>query len=134
MKPFPRESRTRIKFTRGNIGMAHDIPDRVIPFQYPTRFHQCLDLHRRVGMPIGCTSLFNSREDFIRHDLFVEPSKPPLSPTMQRSGIIQFDPDREIVHVLPSLQRTIPRGNEETIGSLKNMTAAARALRTEFQS
>ncbi len=26
------------------------------------------------------------------------------------------------------------RGNEETIGSLKNMTAAARALRTEFQS
>ena len=77
MKPFPRESRTRIKFTRGNIGMAHDIPDRVIPFQYPTHFHQCLDLHRRVGMPIGCTSLFNSREDFIRHDLFVEPSKPP---------------------------------------------------------
>lgn len=55
MKPFPRESRTRIKFTRGNIGMAHDIPDRVIPFQYPTHFHQCLDLHRRVGMPIGCT-------------------------------------------------------------------------------
>ena len=52
------------------------------------------------------------------------------------ADVITFEASRSNLDILDALKDCglKTRGNEETIGSLKNMTAAARALRTEFQS